>query len=255
MAGLSGEHILIALAGAFAAGVINALSGNGSVITLTILTEVLGLPGNIANATNRVGVLTNSIGATVGFLGKRELSYKAHWPYIAPVVIGAVFGTWVATIVSHEQFMAVFKGLMVVMLVVILVKPERWLIAKAGKSYLPRQLEIPAMLVLGFYGGFIQMGMGVFYLAILVLVARLPIIESNMIKAVSVGLFTLVAVIIFAIAGQIVWGIGLLMGAAQFAGGWLSAHYGSKVPGAARVAYGVLVVAVSLSVLKLFGVF
>lgn len=248
-------QVTIALAGAFAAGVINALAGNGSVITLTILTEVLGMPGNIANGTNRVGVFTNSIGATAGFFGKRELSYKDYTHYIVPVVIGAVFGTWVATVVSNAQFMTVFKGLMVVMLIVILVHPERWLIARPGKSRMPAWLELPAMLALGFYGGFIQMGMGVFYLAILVLVARLPMIEANMIKAVSVGIFTLVAVIIFAIAGQVVWGIGLLMGITQFIGGWLSAHYASKIPGAARLAYGVLVVAVCLSILKLFGVF
>ena len=58
----SSEHMIIAVAGAFAAGVINALAGNGSVITLTILTELIGLPGNVANGTNRVGVLFNAAG-------------------------------------------------------------------------------------------------------------------------------------------------------------------------------------------------
>jgi hypothetical protein len=45
------------------------------------------------------------------------------------------------------------------------------------------------------------------------------------------------------------------MGTGQFIGGWLAAHYASKVPGASRWAYYVLVVAVMLSVLKLFNVF
>jgi len=53
----------------------------------------------------------------------------------------------------------------------------------------------------------------------------------------------------------VVWSVGLVMGVAQFLGGWLAAHYASKVPGAAKVAYGILVVAVILSVLKLFNVF
>jgi uncharacterized membrane protein YfcA len=151
--------------------------------------------------------------------------------------------------------MWVFKILMLVMLIVILVHPERWLIARPEKSLLPRWLEWPAMLVLGFYGGFIQMGMGVFYLALLVLVARLPLIESNTIKAISVGLFTLVAVIIFAWSGLVVWWIGLVMGAAQFIGGWFAAHYAAKIPGASKWAYYVLIISVSLSVLKLFDVF
>jgi uncharacterized membrane protein YfcA len=53
----------------------------------------------------------------------------------------------------------------------------------------------------------------------------------------------------------VVWSIGLVMGLAQFLGGWLAAHYASKVPGASRFAYVVLVIAVSLSILKLFEVF
>jgi len=249
------EHLAIAFAGAFLAGVINALAGNGSVITLTILTTVLGLPGVVANGTNRVGVLMNAIGATAGFAGKRKMEYRLHVQYIIPVVLGAVVGILVATRVTSEQFMWVFKGLMVVMLIVIITNPERWLIAHAGKSAMPKWLEWPAMLILGFYGGFIQMGMGVFYLAVLVLVARLPLIESNTIKAISVGLFTLIAVIIFTFSGLIVWSVGIVMGIAQFFGGWISAHYASKIPGAAKYAYYVLLLAVSLSVLKLFHVF
>jgi len=175
--------------------------------------------------------------------------------YILPVILGAILGTIVATQVTHAQFMGVFKFLMIVMLIVILVKPERWLITRPEMSLFPKWMVWPLMLLLGFYGGFIQMGMGVFYLAVLVLIARLPMIESNMIKALSVGVFTLIAVGIFSFSGQVVWSIGLVMGLAQFFGGWLAAHYASKVPGASKVAYYVLVVAVTLSILKLFNVF
>ena len=99
------------------------------------------------------------------------------------------------------------------------------------------------------------MGMGVFYLAVLVLVARLPMIEANAIKALSVGSFTVLAVLIFAISGQIIWIFGIVMGVAQFLGGWMSAHYASKIHWANQLAYYVLVVAVTLSLLKLFNVF
>ena len=99
------------------------------------------------------------------------------------------------------------------------------------------------------------MGMGVFYLAVMVLVARMPIIESNSIKAMSIALLTILAVIIFALSGKIVWSIGIVMGVAQFLGGWMSAHFASRVPGASKIAYYVLIAAVLLSLLKLFNVF
>jgi uncharacterized membrane protein YfcA len=249
------DHLAIAFAGALAAGFINALAGNGSIITLTILTELLGLPGNIANGTNRVGVLMNAIGAMTGFSKNRNINYSQHSKYILPVIAGAIVGTMVATIVTSDQFMSVFRFLMVLMLIVILVRPERWLIATPEKSMVPKWMELPLMLILGFYGGFIQMGMGVFYLAVLVLVTRLPMIESNAIKALSVGIFTLIAVGIFAFSGQIIWTLGLIMGAGQFIGGLSSSYLASRVPGASKLAYYVLVFAVILSILKLFNVF
>ena len=248
-------HLIIAFGGALIAGAINALAGNGSVITLTILTELLGLPGNMANGTNRVGVLLNSAGAMTGFHSNLKVNYLTHLRYIVPVVMGAIGGIYVATIVTHEQFISVFRFLMIVMLIVILVRPERWLIGVPEESILPRWMEYPLMLALGFYGGFIQMGMGVFYLAVLVLIARLPMIEANTIKALSVGIFTTLAVLIFALSGQIIWVFGIIMGVAQFLGGWMSAHYASKVSWANQLAYYVLVVAVMLSLLKLFNIF
>ncbi len=249
------EHLVIAFSGAFICGIINALAGNGSVITLTILTELLGLPGNIANATNRVGVLMNTAGALTGFKSKEDFKYKNYRQFIVPVIIGAVFGTILATQVTHAQFMGAFKVMMIVMLVIILVKPERWLITEVQKSFLPDWMVWPVMLLIGFYGGFIQMGVGIFYLAVLVLVARLPMFEANKLKALTVGAFTLVALVIFAFSGQVVWSIGLVMGAAQFLGGWLAAYYAGKIPGASKIAYIILVIAVLLSILKLFSVF
>ena len=67
--------------------------------------------------------------------------------------------------------------------------------------------------------------------------------------------FTLIAVITFALNGQIIWIFGVVMGIAQFLGGWFSAHYASSVPSASKIAYAVLVVAVLLSVFKLFNIF
>lgn len=247
-------HLAIAFGGAFIAGMINALAGNGSVITLTILTELLGVSGNVANGTNRVGVMMNAAGALTGFRKNDRSDTSLQRRYILPVVIGAMAGIYTATIVTDAQFLWVFRILMIVMLFVILAKPEKWFINVPQKSLLPPWMELPLMLILGFYGGFIQMGMGVFYLAFLVLIARIPMIQANAIKALSVGIFTALAVLIFALNGQIIWLFGLIMGVGQFFGGWFSAYYVSKVPGSVKLAYYVLVVAVLLSLLKLFDV-
>lgn len=245
-------HYLIAIVGSAVAGAINTLAGNGSAITLTMLTELLGLPGNLANGTNRVGIFTQSVAGAYAFHRNKKLNIERSWLYIALTSAGAVAGIIVATLVSSEQFMSVFKFLMVFMLIVILVKPSRWL-RETDTSLSPNLwIAVPAFLAIGFYGGFIQMGMGVFFLAAMVLGARYGLIEANAVKIVVVGLYTLLALFIFAYRGLIDWWIGLIFAIGQTAGGYLTAHYASRYPQANVWAYRVLVVVVILAVVSLF---
>ncbi|MBR9919669.1 MAG: sulfite exporter TauE/SafE family protein [Bacteroidetes bacterium] len=245
-------HYAIAIVGGFIAGCINTLAGNGSAITLTILTEILGLPGNLANGTNRIGVFAQtSIGAW-SFARNGKLPFKRTRYYILLTVIGAVFGVLIATQISNEQFRKIFSYLMVVMLFVILIRPKRWLIETELDKKMPLLLSTPLFLAIGFYGGFIQMGMGIFFLAAMVLIARFSLTESNAVKLLVVGIYTFIVILIFAWHGMLDWKIGLIMAIGQFAGGWLTAEVASRHPGANIWAHRLLVLMVSLALLKLF---
>jgi uncharacterized membrane protein YfcA len=247
-------HYVIAIVGSTIAGCINTLAGNGSAITLTILTEVLGLPANMANGTNRVGVVTQSMASTYAFYCNGKLQVKRSALYIILITMGAIAGVIVAVWVSNEQFKAVFRFLMIIMLFVILVKPKRWLRETDYQNTMPLWISIPIFLGLGFYGGFIQMGMGVFFLATMVLVAKYSIMDSNAVKSFVVGLYTIGVIVIFQWQGLIDWKIGGLMAIGQTAGGYFTAHYGSKYEEANIFAHRVLVVVVILAILKLFNV-
>lgn len=246
------HHLLIAFVGSAFAGAVNTLAGNGSAITLTLLTELLGLPGNLANGTNRVGIFTQSVAGAYAFHRNGKLQVQRSWRYIVLTTVGAVAGIVVATQVSNEQFMGVFRFLMLFMLVVILVKPARWL-RETDVSYPANPwLMAPLFLAIGFYGGFIQMGMGVFFLAAMVLGARYGLIEANAVKIVVVGLYTLLAIGLFAYRGLIDWRVGLLFAVGQTIGGYLTAHYASRYPQANKWAYYVLVGVVLLAIAGLF---
>jgi len=119
---------------------------------------------------------------------------------------------------------------------------------------LPLWISIPVFLALGFYGGFIQMGMGIFFLAAMVLVAHYNMIDSNAVKVAVVALYTGIAVLIFAWQDLIDWKIGLLMAVGQTAGGYLTARFAATDPRAGKWAYWVLVVVVILAIGKLFDV-
>lgn len=250
---LSSFQFLLAFIGSFVAGAINTLAGNGSLITLTLLTDLIGLPGNIANGTNRVGVFLQSAASSYGFRKHKLLNFAKSKTIIVWTVLGAFCGVYVATRVSNEQFMAVFKYLMLVMLVVIWVKPQRW-IHNAEPLKLSYWISVPAFFALGFYGGFIQMGMGIFFIAVLVLLARYDIMTSNAIKTFIVGLYTLFVLLIFSYHGLVDWKIGFLMAIGQSIGGYITAAYGTSRKDIGLWAYRVLIVIVIFAVLMQFDV-
>ena len=242
----------VAIVSAMIAGGINTFAGNGSAITLTILTEILGLPPNIANGTNRIGVFTQCTASSWVFYKKGKLNVANNRKYFVPILLGAIIGGWLAINVSNEQFRAVFKFMMVFMLAAVLVKPKRWL-RETEIDFKPKvYLYFPVLFALGFYGGFIQMGMGIFFLIIMVLVMRMNITESNALKGFVIGLYTLVLIVIFHYQGMIDWKLGGLMAIGQTMGGFLAARFATKSKKADQIAYYVLVVVLVLAVIKLF---
>ena len=70
------EALLLVLGGV-AAGLINAVAGGGSILTVPLLV-LAGVPGNDANGSNRVGILTSNAAAATAFrkLGVRGLSHS-----------------------------------------------------------------------------------------------------------------------------------------------------------------------------------
>lgn len=248
-------HYLIAVVGGILAGSINTLAGNGSAITLTILTEVLGLPPNVANGSNRIGVFAGSFAAAQTFYRNGKVNWERGKIYIALTTIGAIAGVLVAVWVSNEQFKTVFSYMMVVMLFVVLVKPKKWLRETALTTDPSLWLAVPAFLFLGFYGGFIQMGMGIIFLAVMVLGMKWSLIDSNVIKAVIVTFYTVIVIAIFQWKGLIDWKFGGIIAIGQVIGGWATANFASKNEKANLWAYRLLVVVMILAVLKLFGVF
>ena len=247
--------ISIAVIGGFVAGVINTLAGNGSVITLSILTEVMGLPGNIANATNRVGIMFQGFASSAGFIkNKKYTAVKNAKLYVVVATIGAIIGVFVAMKISNDQFKAVFRYLLLLMLILVLVNPKRWLIKNSDKAIQNLYIALPAFFLLGIYGGFIQMGMGVFFLAISVLLMKINLIDANALKTFIIALYTIIVVIIFHWNGMIDWKIGLTVAAGQASGGYLAADISSRYPNAEVWAYRLLIIVIILAVISAFDI-
>ncbi len=83
-------------AAALAAGVINSVSGGGTLITFPILVWT-GMEPVIANATNTVALCPGILAALIGRW--RELRDEARiWPLLIPCILGGLIG---AVILIH----------------------------------------------------------------------------------------------------------------------------------------------------------
>ena len=104
----------------FVAGFINTLAGSGSLITLPVLI-LLGLPANVANGTNRVGILIQCAVAVTTFW--RHGSYKGQQPtsLIIPSVLGAIVGAQLAVNLDETLLERTIAGLMLFMLALVIV--------------------------------------------------------------------------------------------------------------------------------------
>lgn len=233
----------------FVAGFINTLAGTGSLITLPMLI-LLGLPATVANGTNRLGVLLQNIVAVATFRNRGALEVTGSWKLVLPAVVGSVLGARLAVDIDQRMMRNVIGVLMLVMLAIMLLKPERW-IAEHASPRAPRlTIEVPLFFAIGVYGGFLQAGVGIFLLAALVLGAGFNLVGANGVKNLIVLAVTVVAIPVFVLHDQVQWTLGLLLGAGQAAGAWLAARVAIK-RGAEFVRIFVIVT-VLLSALALF---
>ncbi len=242
----------IAILGGLAAGFINTLAGNGSAITLTILMEFMGLPPNVANASNRVGIAAQSSVSTYMFYKNGKIDLKNSVPFIIVMFIGAMIGLYTALKISNENFRFIFGILMIVMLIAILINPKKWIKKQEKNKEISLLITLPVFLLLGFYGGFIQMGMGIIFLAFAVLVAQYDIISANGLKILCVGIYTFVVLGIFAYNGLVDWKAGGLISIGQVLGAWWSSKIATEHPLAAVIAHRVLVAVVIFAIIKVF---
>jgi len=243
------DAALLALGG-LAAGAINTLAGGGSLLTVPLL-GMAGLPGPLANGTNRVGVLLGSATATWRLAAEGAPGLRETVPLLLPTALGALLGARLVVELPAEWFERAFGVLMLVLLVPTL----RSSLPSAPAA--PRQPLSPlarffAFAAIGVYGGAFQAGVGILLISVLAL-SGVDLVRSTQIKTALNTCFTLLALPVFYWAGQIVWPEALALGAGFAIGGALGARI--AVRGGARVIRPLLAIAIVALAGRMLGLY
>jgi uncharacterized protein len=218
------EVIALIVSGVFV-GFINTLAGGGTIISLSLF-MFMGLPADIANGTNRIAVILQNMTSVATFRQKKLLdTRKALWLSL-PTVIGSVIGAQLSVQIDEATFRKAIGVVMLMMIFFIAIKPDKWL--KGQKTLQLRKVSPLQMLIffcIGIYGGFVQVGVGYFLLAGIVLGAGYDLVRANAIKVFIVLLYTIFALAVFVYNDKVNWQFGLVHAIGNVIGAFVASRY------------------------------
>ncbi|WP_251623479.1 sulfite exporter TauE/SafE family protein [Odoribacter lunatus] len=232
------------------AGFINTFAGGGSMLVVPFLI-FMGLPANIANATNRIAILCQDIVSAATFRKKGILNLRSDYKLLIPTAIGSIIGALVAVDINEDILKKVIAILLVFMFFVVLLKPDVWIKTRIEAANSQKMFwRFLIFLGIGFYGGFIQIGVGFFLLAGLVLGCGFNLLKANAVKVFIILFYTILALVIFIWHDLVDWKTGLILSCGNMMGAWIGTRLSIKW-GAKYIRY-ILLVALVLVALKLF---
>ncbi|MBN1464730.1 sulfite exporter TauE/SafE family protein [candidate division KSB1 bacterium] len=225
----------------------NVLAGGGSIISMPILI-FLGLDGAMANGTNRLAICSQNIFAIFSFHGEEKYDLRSALFYSAWTLPGAIVGAFFAVNIKDQLFHKVLAVVMIAVMLTVLLPPARDpKELGARKSW----LIYPALLGIGFYGGFIQAGVGFLIMAAFTHILRFRLVKVNMVKVFIVFIYTIPALLIFILSGRIQYTYAIALAAGNALGGWWSAKL-AIVKGEKFIRLVLVLVVIAMSV-KLLG--
>jgi len=213
------------------AGAVNSIAGGGTLFTFSSLLLVIGPIA--ANATSTFALLPGSLAASWGY--RRELAdCRIHlWRLGPPSLLGGIIGSLLVARLPERVFSNLVPWLLLGATILLLIQPwiSRRLGAVAREKPSPRTIAtiVFLQLLVGIYGGYFGAGIGILMLSSLAFVGIPNIHQMNAVKSVLAGMMNATTVIVFLLAGVIVWKYAILMALAATVGGYVGARVARRL--------------------------
>ena len=200
------------------AGFINTVAGGATAISYMLFMG-MGMPANEANGTTRLGVTLQFLTSSLIYNRKGYLDLKRATLVGIPVALGSIGGAQVAAVINVKAFELALACALLIMLVLMFYDAQKFLHEQPDK--LARKIDWKIWLLylgIGFYGGFTHIGVGIFILIASVLVLGYGLQRANAIKQYAVLLYAPLAMLVFALHGQVHWGVAAIYAIGNVAG-------------------------------------
>jgi uncharacterized membrane protein YfcA len=249
----SWEIITLLIFAGFLTGVVNTFAGSGTVISYSLF-MFLGLPVSHANGTVRMGVILQTLAAAINFNRKKVLDVKKGLLLGIPITLGSILGAQIAVSIDKDIFEKIVAIVLILMLFFLFKNPDKWIKEKKEiSSKNPTKWHYLIYFLIGIYGGFIHMGVGIFLLAALVLISGYDLVKANALKIFTVFLYSPFVLIVFMLNGHIDYAMGLFSSIGNLIGGIIASYFAIKQ--GANFVRGILIVVIILFSAQLLGLY
>lgn len=202
------------------AGILNTLAGGGSLLTLPLLI-FMGLPGAVANGTNRIAIFCQNIFAIRGFSKRGVMPLQLALLCTPPALLGSWVGANLAISLDDQVFKRLLALIMIGVLIFTAVDPmKRFRQEDVNFGLWRKVIIVISFFGVGIYGGFVQAGVG-FLIITALLVHGLDLVRINAIKVFVIFAYTFIALGVFIYHGQVDYMLGFALAAGNSVGGMI----------------------------------
>ncbi len=216
----------------FAAGLVNAVAGGGTLISFPMLT-MLGLPPLTANITNNVASCAGYLG---GSYAQRQDLAKLAGSYKPLCMTGAVGGFVGALLllVSPARLFAVLVPFLIVASCILLIFQNALRQAivqyQSGHATLSSNWQLASIFLTAVYGGYFGAGLSIILLSVLALARGDSLIQLNALKQLLALVICLMSALVFLFSGHIVWLSAVALAIGFLGGGHTGGRIASRLP-------------------------
>lgn len=219
------SFIILAVVGAIA-GFLNVMAGGGSALTIPLMI-FLGYDATVANGSNRIAIQVEALSAVAAFKKQKHSDFPLSLKLSLMTLPGGILGAFYAVKIDDALFTKVL-GVVMVLIIFTLMFPKSEIVEHAKHHKWKNWLAWPVMFAVGFYGGFIQAGVGFVIMATLLHLYGMDLVKINMHKVFIVMIFTIPAVIVFVITGNVDWFAAIALSVGMVAGTWIAVRMSLK---------------------------
>lgn len=229
MTGLELPLLTIALlvAASFVAGWVDSIVGGGGLIQLPSL--LIGLPADTPvptiAGTNKLPSSMGTAMAAVTYLRRVRIDWWGLVPLVAGSALGSVLGAQLTHFIDRRAFTPLVLAAIVAVGWYTWRRPTLGLVSNVRHTGRRGYAWLAGIgVAVGLWDGFVGPGTGSFFLILLVAVMGFEFLTATTLAKVANLTTNIAAIIVFGLSGNILWGLGLVMGVANLTGGLLGSR-------------------------------